>query len=511
MRDVALVTVARSDWGIYRPVLRQLACTAGVAVRVLASGMHLSHRFGMTVNMVEEECAGLGVTVEQVPMGMLSDRPEDVAVAMADGVANFGRTFAARRPDILLVLGDRFEMFSAVAAAVPFVLPVFHIHGGERTAGAVDDAMRHAMTKMSHVHFVSTREYGRRVRQLGEDSWRIVVSGAPALDELKLLPPVSREELTSQCGLDLSDPYLLVAFHPTTLEVGSATREGTALMDALKVVMMPTVFMMPNADPGGSEIRRMILSECDENGDWHYVENLPFNSFAALMKGAAVFVGNSSSGIIEAPTFGIPVVNIGRRQEGRLRGSNVIDVDIDRESIVNGVSLAQSAEWRAANLTGSNPYDAGGAAQVIASTIGEVPLGPRLTDKGFVDVPVARHARLVQDIVVGSNATLRDALTSINRNRCGAVCVVDTQGHLLDVVTDGDVRRAILAGESIESPVSILAALRVAAGKQPPITGRVGDSEEDWKMRMREAVIRQLPIVDNGVVVDLVLLDEIAI
>jgi UDP-hydrolysing UDP-N-acetyl-D-glucosamine 2-epimerase len=511
MLDVAVVTVARSDWGIYRSVLRELTTTPGIAPRVLASGMHLNERFGMTVRTVDEEASALGIPVERVPMDIVSDAPADVAAAMGVGVVGFSRSFARQRPDILLVLGDRFEMFSAVTAAVPFVLPVFHIHGGERTAGAIDDALRHAMTKMSHVHFVSTRDYGRRVRQLGEDSWRIVVSGAPALDELKLMAPASREEAGRLCGLELSEPYLLVAFHPTTLEVGAAESQATVLFEALEELGMPTVFMMPNADPGGSIIRGMVLSACDANRRWTWVENLPFQQFATIMCNAAVFVGNSSSGIIEAPTFGVPVVNVGRRQEGRVRGSNVIDVDVERAAVVAAVTNAQTPEWRASHLSGRNPYDAGGASRIIAKTINEMPLDARLLNKGFVDVPVLRHRRPVQEFAVSSTASLRDVLGCINRNRCGAACVVDDAGRLLDVVTDGDVRRAMLVGETLESSVEILGRLRAGAGRTGPVLGNVGEPEHVWHERMIQASVRQLPIVDGDSVVDLVLVDEVAL
>ncbi len=507
MRDIALVTVARSDWGIYRSVAKELAKTPGIALRVLASGMHLNERFGLTIRLVEEEAAALGVPVERVAMKLASDAPADIAAAMGAGLQGFGHSFEARRPDILLVLGDRFEMFSAVAAATPFVLPVFHIHGGERTAGAIDDALRHAMTKMSHVHFVSTRDYGRRVRQLGEDAWRIVVSGAPALDDVRTLSGIDAATLTSRLGVDVSKPYILMAYHPTTLEPGSAAEEGRAVLDALTATGLPVAIMMPNADPGGLVLRDLIESACAQHPSWRTVENLSFQVYLNTMRRAAAFVGNSSSGIIEAPSLGVPVVNIGRRQEGRVRGANVVDVAPDRDSIVNGIRLTQDPLWRSRHLTGVNPYDAGGAAQTIARTIAEIPLDSRLCNKGFVDVPVARRPRPPSEFTVAKDACLRDVVACINDNRAGIAVVVDGLGVPVDVVTDGDVRRALLAGATLESPVRFLQVRRRTA----PRLGSIGGSEQDWISAMKDGQVRQLPLLDDvGRVVDLVLLDELS-
>jgi len=507
MRDVALVTVARSDWGIYRPVVRELAHMSGVALRVLASGMHLNERFGETVRLVEEEAGASGVPVERVPMAIASDAPVDIAAAMGAGMQAFGRSFSARRPDILLVLGDRFEMFSAVAAALPFVLPVFHIHGGERTAGAIDDALRHAMTKMSHMHFVSTREYGRRVRQLGEDPWRIVVSGAPALDEMRDLPEMELADLSTTIGFDVSRPYLLVAYHPTTLEPGAVRSEGSAVLDAIAATGMPALIMLPNADPGGLELRALIHAACARHHDWFPIENLSFGVFLNVMRRSAVFVGNSSSGIIEAPTLRVPVVNIGRRQEGRVRGSNVLDVEPDSSRILAAIRQTQETSWRTAHLTGANPHDVGGAARIIARSIAEVPLDRRLCNKGFVDVPVARRQRPVGEFTVAPSGSLRDTAACINGNRAGVAVVVDHNGVLVDVVTDGDIRRALLAGATLESPVDVLRSRR----RNAPYVGLATGTELEWLQTMREGQVRQLPLVDrDGRVVDLVIRDELS-
>ena len=510
MRTVALVTVARSDWGIYRPVLRELAGTPGIAVRVLASGMHLSERFGLTIRLVEEEAAAFGVPVERVPMDIVSDAPVDVAAAMSAGVAGFARSYAARRPDVLLVLGDRFEMFSAVAAAVPFVLPVFHIHGGERTAGAIDDALRHAMTKMSHMHFVSTREYGRRVRQLGEDSWRIVVCGAPALDEFHRLPRPDLAALSAHLNFSLERPYLLAAFHPTTLEPGAAADQGDAFLAGLAGAEMPVLFMMPNADPGGLVLRQMIQRACAEHADWHFVENLAFEEYAAVMRSSVAMVGNSSSGIIEAPYFRVPVVNIGKRQEGRVRAANVIDVDNDAQEVSAALQFAMSEAMKSRLAELRHPYDAGGAATVIKDVVATVPLDGSLTQKGFVDLPSAGRRREPADFIVAPHASIRDVVACVDRNRTGIAVVVNERGSIVDVVTDGDVRRALVAGGDLAMPISSILGRRLVSTYPVPVVANVGSSDDELLHTMIERKVRQIPIVDrNGKIIDLVVLEDL--
>jgi UDP-hydrolysing UDP-N-acetyl-D-glucosamine 2-epimerase len=297
--------------------------------------------------LVEADAAAVGVEVERIDMLLGADSPQAVGKSMGIGIASFAQSFAARPPDIVLVLGDRFEMFTAVAAAIPFVLPVAHIHGGERTAGAIDDALRHAMTKMSHVHMVSTREYGLRVRQLGEDAWRVVVSGAPAIDELTRLTPRGVDEVSRRVGFDIAREYVLTSFHPTTLEPDAASEQGTAVLDALARVGLPTLFMMPNADPGGRALRELIRERCAAIPTWCAVENLEFEVYVEVLRRATVLVGNSSSGIIEAPSLGVPVVNVGSRQEGRMRAANVIDVECDDRAIAKAVARAVSPPFRA--------------------------------------------------------------------------------------------------------------------------------------------------------------------
>lgn len=388
LREVAIVTVGRSDYGIYRPLLKRLARAPQVKLRLFAGGTHSSSFHGNTIHELQTENLA---DVEAVEMLLASDSPEAVAKSVGLGVCSFAQAFARVRPHILVVLGDRFEMFSAAAAALPMLLPVAHIHGGERTAGAIDDSLRHAITKLSHLHFVSTLEHRQRVLQLGEEDWRVTVSGAPALDALLHEPRLPLEAVETQFDLDLSRPYLLATFHPVTLEPGDASRQVVALLHGLSSARLPVVFTMPNADSGSSGIRRQVTEFLESHPESAAIESFGARAYATVLAHAAALVGNSSSGILEAPSLGTPVVNIGSRQNGRARARNVIDVEAEPEAVADAVARALSAEFRDSLVGLKNPYGDGQAAEKIASVLLEIPLDARLIQKQFVDAGSARE------------------------------------------------------------------------------------------------------------------------
>jgi UDP-N-acetylglucosamine 2-epimerase (non-hydrolysing)/GDP/UDP-N,N'-diacetylbacillosamine 2-epimerase (hydrolysing) len=345
--------------------------------------MHLSQRFGMTVKAIEAD--GFEIA-ERVKMLSNSDDPAAIAKSMARGTAGFAEVYARSRPDILVVLGDRFESHAAALAALPFKIPIAHIHGGELTEGAIDDALRHSMTKLSHLHFAATKEYGRRLVQMGEEPWRVTVSGAPSLDNLASVKRLTIAELKSRFCLCLTPETLLVTFHPATLEYEDAGRQAEELLAALKASGRPVVFTMSNADTGGQvireHIRRFVLAEPSAQA----VENLGTEGYFSVLALCTAMVGNSSSGLLEAPSFGLPVVNVGSRQSGRVRGRNVIDVGCGREEIGAGIRRATDPAFRKSLQDLANPYGDGNAAQRIVAKLAEVPLSGRLLLKHFHDL-----------------------------------------------------------------------------------------------------------------------------
>ncbi len=383
MRTIGVVTVARSDYGIYRPVLQRIEEEPELDLHLFVAGMHLSPEFGMTVQAIEEDGFEIG---DRVEMLLSSDLPEGIAKSMGLGTIGFAQAYARFRPDILMVLGDRFEMHAAVVAALPFNIPVAHIHGGELTEGAIDDAIRHSITKMSHLHFVATETYARRVIQMGEEPWRVVVSGAPGLDNLHDIELLDREALEKQYNVNLQDPFLLVTYHPVTLEYEQTRSQIDALLDALEKTDVTLVFTYPNADTGSRLIVERVRDFVADHQRAYFLVNLGTQGYFSMMNHAAAMVGNSSSGIIEAASFKLPVVNIGHRQKGRVRGKNVIDVGYSKEEILDGIeqATAPSFQWAISNLI--NPYGDGQAVERIVGKLRQVELDQSLLLKTFHQV-----------------------------------------------------------------------------------------------------------------------------
>lgn len=383
MRTIGVVTSSRADYGIYRPLLQAIIADPELDLALYVTGMHLAPEHGLTVTAIEADGFAIAERIE----GLLAD-DSDAGIAQSMGLTTLGfaRAFARSRPDLLLVLGDRFEMHAAALAALPFNLPMAHIHGGELTAGAIDDALRHSLTKLSHLHFVATEAYAARVRQLGEEPWRVVVSGAPGLDALAGFVPLAASELERRIGLPLAPAPLLVTFHPVTLAPGQGEEQVNELLAALDQSGLPVVFTAPNADAGGRRIAGMLAEYVASRANTRLVTSLGSAGYFSLMARAAAMVGNSSSGLIEAPSFALPVVNIGDRQEGRVRAANVLDVGYDRQAIAAAIARATSPGFRQ-SLTGlANPYGGGRASERILEVLKTVAIDAGLLKKRFCDL-----------------------------------------------------------------------------------------------------------------------------
>jgi UDP-hydrolysing UDP-N-acetyl-D-glucosamine 2-epimerase len=380
MKTIGVVTVGRSDYGIYLPVLKRIQAEPSLRLLLYVSGMHLSPEFGSTIRVIEAD--GFE-TSERVEMLLSSDTPEGVAKSMGLGTIGFGQAYTHQRPDILLVLGDRFEMHAAVVAALPLKIPVAHIHGGELSEGAIDDALRHSITKMSHLHFVSTDVYAQRVIQMGEEPWRVVVSGAPALDNLKTIDLLTRKQLAEEYGLREEESFLLVTYHPVTLEHERTEQQMTELLQALDETDTTVVFTYPNADTGSRRIIDSIREYAARNSRVHTFVNMGTQGYFSLMKYADAMVGNSSSGIIEAASFKLPVINVGNRQRGRLRARNVIDVGNSHAEIAAGIKRAIEPDFRGGLGDLVNPYGDGHAAEKIVEALRAVELNDKLLLKHF--------------------------------------------------------------------------------------------------------------------------------
>lgn len=385
-RKIAVVTGSRAEYGLLFWIIKGIYEDTELELQLLVTGMHLAPQFGMTVHDIERD--GFPIT-ERIDLEINSDTEEGVACAMGRGMIKFAQTYERLHPDIVVVLGDRFEIFAAVSAAVPFCIPVAHLYGGDVTEGAIDDRFRHAMTKLSDLHFTSIKEYARRVIQMGEDPARVFCVGATALDNIKRLPLLSRDKIAQDLKIPMDKMWGVLTYHPVTTEKGRALAQIQEALSAIS--QFPQIYWLiglPNADSGNLVIRGAVESYANTHPkDARVTASLGQLRYLSLMKHAAVMVGNSSSGIIEAPSFKLPVVNVGTRQTGRVRAQNVIDVPTyEAAQITRAITKALSVSFRDGLQGMSNPYGDGNASENILGILKTYPLNDTLSRKIFHDM-----------------------------------------------------------------------------------------------------------------------------
>lgn len=379
MRKIAVATGTRAEYGLLYPVLKSIEANPELELSLVVTGMHLSHEFGYTVKEIEKDGFNIDAKVDML---LSSDTTAAMAKSVGLGIIGMAQTWEQLEPDIILVLGDRVEPLAATIAGTYMNIPVAHIHGGDAcTGGNIDDANRYAITKFAHIHFPATERSAARIIKMGEDEWRVHVVGSPALDTIlneNLLPT---EDLVQQLGLDLSQPLILAVQHSVTTQVDEAPMQMRETLEAIVKVGYPTVVIYPNSDAGG----RRLIEVIKEYEDYPFIRVFKSSShreYLSLMKVASVMVGNSSSGIIEAPSFGLPVVNIGIRQQGRERGKNVIDVGHSKQEIIKAIGKALTDKKLLAQVKKcQNPYGDGKAAPRIAEILGKIEITPRLLQK----------------------------------------------------------------------------------------------------------------------------------
>jgi UDP-hydrolysing UDP-N-acetyl-D-glucosamine 2-epimerase len=382
-RKICVITGSRAEYGLLRPLIDKIRGDSALKLQLIATGMHLSKDFGLTYRQIESD----GFDIDE-KIGILSgsDDPASISKAVGLGMARFGVVYERLRPDVIVVLGDRFELIGPVAAALVSKIPVAHIHGGELTEGAFDDAIRHSITKMSHLHFTSTEAYRKRVIQLGEQPERVFNVGALGLDNIKSLKLLTKKNLEKKLGIMLGRKNLLVTFHPPTLDKEPLSRFKYVL-DALDGQEgTHIIFTRANADPGGREINRMIDRYVSVNRE----RAVAFDSMGQLlylstMRFVDGVVGNSSSGIIEAPSFKVGTINIGDRQKGRIKGASVIDCELTHEGIKNALNKLYSREFKKKLVNIRNPYGGGGAAGKIREILRDYEL-QGIIKKCFYDI-----------------------------------------------------------------------------------------------------------------------------
>jgi UDP-N-acetylglucosamine 2-epimerase (non-hydrolysing)/GDP/UDP-N,N'-diacetylbacillosamine 2-epimerase (hydrolysing) len=369
-RKIAVVTSSRADYShLYWP-LKDLAAHPDVDLKLIVLAAHLSPAFGNTVNEIEQDGFTIASRIE-----CLLNSDTDTGMAKTLGLAVLGLTdvLAQMRPDLLLLIADRYEMLAPASVALTLRIPVAHIEGGEISEGAIDDAVRNALTKMAHIHFTSTDTARARVISMGEEPWRVTRAGAPSLDHITRSQLLTRPQLEQALKVDLKQAPTVVAYHPVTL-LQNTTEEADALFDALAKIKEQIIFCYPNADAGSHSLMQRTHEFIRQHTDAHVFVNLGAVTYWSLLKQAGLLLGNSSSGIMEAASFGLPVVNVGLRQYGRERAPNVLDADPNVDSILNKIEIAQSAAFCESLRGMANPYGNGHAAERIVQVLTTVPL-----------------------------------------------------------------------------------------------------------------------------------------
>ncbi len=384
-RKIAVVTGSRAEYGLLRPVIIEIQDDPTLDLQLIVTGMHLSPEFGSTWREIEADSVPIAARVEML---LGSDTAVGVTKSTGLGIIGFADTLATLRPDIVLVLGDRFEILAAATAAMLAAIPIAHLHGGETTEGAFDEAIRHAVTKMAQLHFVAARPYRDRVIQLGEAPERVFEVGGLGVDAIGRVERLSVNELERDLGVDLSGRSLLVTFHPVTLDPDAGTAQFAALLDALDVCEPDAtlIFTMPNADTGGRELMRIVEGYVARRPRACAVTSLGQRRYFSLLAQVDAVIGNSSSGLLEAPSFHIGTLDIGDRQAGRLKASSVISCAPTYDAIASGLRHLREAAFIAALPAVTNPYGHGGAGAAIVNVLRSVPL-EGLVKKRFHDLP----------------------------------------------------------------------------------------------------------------------------
>ena len=366
-RKICVVTGTRAEYGLLQWVMQGIRDDLNLTLQVIATGMHLSPEFGLTWRQIERDGFAIDHKVEMLTS---SDSSVGIAKSMGLGMIGFADAFQALKPDLVLVLGDRFEIFAAVSAALVARIPVAHLHGGEATEGLIDEAIRHSITKMSHLHFVAAEEYRRRVIQLGEQPGNVHLVGGLGIDSIKRISLLSRDELEDSLNFSLGAKSLLVTFHPVTLETATAEDQMAELLAALAELKgTQLIFTLPNSDTDGRALITMVQDFVSTHPNarcYTSLGQLRYLSTLALVDGV---VGNSSSGLAEVPSFRKGTINIGDRQRGRLMANSVINCDPERSSIGAALRTLYSHSFQASLAAVTNPYGEGGASEKIVAHI----------------------------------------------------------------------------------------------------------------------------------------------
>ncbi|MCM3124161.1 MULTISPECIES: UDP-N-acetylglucosamine 2-epimerase [unclassified Mesobacillus] len=376
MKKISVLTATRAEYGLLKPIIKKLNNVSEFDVRVVVTGAHLSPEFGLTYKEIEKD----GISIDQkLEMLLSADTPAAISKSMGIAMISFADYFEQLKPDLLIVLGDRYETLAVSTVAMNQRIPIAHLYGGETTEGAVDESVRHAISKLSYLHYTSTEEYRNRVIQLGEHPDRVLCVGAIGIENILNERLMSKSELASSINFNLDRPYAIVTFHPVTLEDNNTEKQMQTLLEVCKTYPnMNFIFTKANADRNGRIINQMIDSYIEENQNAKAFTSLGMTRYLSALKFASMVIGNSSSGLVEAPSFGIPTINIGDRQKGRIQAESIISCEPKFLSVKNAIDLALTDEFKNRAKRVVNPYGDGRTSEKVVSSLKEVLLENRI-------------------------------------------------------------------------------------------------------------------------------------
>lgn len=384
MNRICVVTGNRAEYGLLRWVMDGIKNSDFLELKTIVTGMHLLPEYGLTLDHIKKD--GFNID-KKIDILLSSDTPVGITKSMGIGLISFADALDELKPDLLLVLGDRFETLAAVNAALIAKIPVAHLHGGESTEGVIDEAIRHSITKMSHIHFVAAQIYKEKVIQLGEHPNTVFNVGGLGLDNLARLDLLDKKMLEKNLDFKFKDRNLLITFHPVTLESNTSELQIKELLEAISTLKNTGfIFTMPNMDTGGKVIFEIIKNFTKDKENAKLFSSLGQLRYLSCIKYVDIVVGNSSSGLIEVPSFKKPTINIGDRQKGRLKANSVIDCDPDKKSITNSLNKAFSSEFQNIVKETINPYGNGGASNKIIKILEEYNF-KNILKKSFYKLP----------------------------------------------------------------------------------------------------------------------------
>lgn len=369
MKKICVVTATRAEYGLLKPIILKLRAVPEFDVRVVATGAHLSPEFGLTYREIEND----GICIDKkIDILLSSDTPAAISKTMGLAMVGFADYFALLEPDMLLILGDRYEILAVCCSAMNQKIPIVHLYGGETTEGAVDECIRHAITKLSYLHFTSTEEYRLRVIQLGEDPERVFCTGAIGIENIRKEKLLSKAALETEIDFKLDKPYAMVTFHPVTLEDNNSAEQFQEVLNVCKNHKeMKFIFSKANADVNGRIINQLLDAFVKDQNNAVAFTSLGMVRYLSALKYCSMVIGNSSSGLVEAPSFGIPTINIGDRQKGRIQADSVINCEPEANEIEKAIALALTEEFTNKAKDVINPYGDGHTSKKIVDKVKE--------------------------------------------------------------------------------------------------------------------------------------------